>query len=119
MTNPDKVVIVEDDALIAYYMKDVCEEFGAHVAGIAADGETALNLIREERPSHILMDVRLVGPMDGVDVATMISTESPDIKIIYVTGSNEPATLELISMTSPHRILIKPINPNQLCDALS
>lgn len=64
------------------------------------------------------MDVRLGGKRDGVDVAMAIHTINPDIKIVFVTGSSEPPTIDRINMDHPHRILIKPISPGDLADAL-
>lgn len=119
MTNQPRVVIVEDDALIALFLKGTCEQFGSLVVGTAAYGESALRILREEKPSHVLMDMRLNGSMDGVDIGKAISPEQPDLKVIYVTGSNEPATLERISQNHPYRVLIKPVTPDQLKEALS
>ena len=119
MTSHPRVVIVEDDALIAIFLQGTCEQFGAEVVGAAADGENALRILREEKPSHVLMDMRLQGPMDGADIGMVVSREQPDLKIIYVTGSNEPATLERISQNNPYRILIKPVVPDQVNEALS
>lgn len=118
MTEARSVVIVEDDFLIAEYLRDLCEQAGYPVVGSAADAETALRVIRETRPSRILMDVRIKGRRDGVDVGAEVHKERPDVRIIYVTGSNEPPTIARIKTNAPYRILIKPIAPHALIEAL-
>lgn len=119
MSRRNRVAIVEDDALISVYLEGLCQQLGMDVVGTAASGDEALPMLRAEKPSHILMDMRLIGDMDGVDIALIVSKEQPDVRVIYVTGSNEPATLERINEDHPYRILIKPINPKDLEEALA
>lgn len=113
------VVIVEDDALIAMYLERLCKKFGVPVLGTAAEGWEAIDMIVAQQPTHVFMDMRLDGDLDGVDVGTAIYLKHPEIRIIYITGSNEPATRARIDEDHPYRILIKPINPNDLEEALS
>ena len=84
MTNQPRVVIVEDDALIALFLKGTCEQFGSLVVGTAADGESALRILREEKPSHVLMDMRLNGSMDGVDIGMAISPDLTQLSRVSI-----------------------------------
>ncbi|MCQ0987403.1 response regulator [Jiella marina] len=118
MSAGKRIVIVDDDVLIASYLCDVCEDHNGTVVGMAHRAEDALDLILETRPEFVLMDVRLGGPRDGVDIATDVYRHTPDIKIVYVTGSSEPQTIRRINADHPHTILIKPIAPAQLVEAL-
>lgn len=113
------VVIVEDDALIAIYLERLCKKYGVPVLGTAAEGQKAIDMIITHRPTHVFMDMRLEGELDGVDVGTAIYLKHPEIRIIYITGSNEPATRARIDEDHPYRILIKPINPSDLEEALA
>lgn len=114
-----RIVIVEDDFLIAEYLAQICTELGADVVGRADDGPSARRVIGASNPSHVLMDLRLTGKEDGVDIALWAHDAAPDTKIIFVTGSNEPPSIARIKSDHPHRILIKPIAPLDLEEALS
>lgn len=113
------VVIVEDDFLIAEDLKAMCEEFGATVLGMASTAETAFPEIEAHRPRYVLMDVRLGGKRDGVDIAQRVNDAWPETRLIFITGSNEPPTIERIKEDHPFRILIKLISPDQLKEALT
>lgn len=114
---PMRTVIVEDDHLSAEYLRLVCENFGAEVVATVADGETATNVILEERPDWVLMDVRLKGNKDGIIVAHDVYRELPQAKIIYITAHSDPVTFSRIVSDHPHRVLIKPTSPDQLREA--
>lgn len=116
--NKKTIVIVEDDFLIAEDLRGMCEEFGATVLGMASSADRAFEEIKAHRPQYVLMDVRLGGKRDGVDVAQWVHDIMPEIKLIFITGSNEPPTIARIQQDHPYRILIKPIAPQQLKEAL-
>ena len=119
MPERQKIVIVEDEILIADYLADLCEHFGFDVVGAADNADEAISTIRETRPDIILMDVRLAGHSDGVEAAKTVYEEQSNLKIIYVTGSNEPPTIARINSDHPYKILIKPILPDDLRRALA
>lgn len=118
MSDRGRVAIVEDDFLIAEYLRDICEEeLGLDVVGMAHDADDARTMLEQTRPEWVLMDVRLGGSRDGVDVAHEFHALMPGGKVIFVTGSNEPPTINRINADNPHRILIKPISPEDLAAA--
>lgn len=119
MKQNKRIIIVEDDYLIADYLSGVCEDMGAEVIGVASNADDAISLILANRPDYVLMDVRLKGARDGVDVAWDVHDMLPATKVIFVTGSNEPPTLARIHEDHPYRILIKPIAPEDLQRAMS
>lgn len=118
MRKGKSVIIVEDEAIIAEYFRIIVEDAGATVIGIADNGDDALKLIRQQAPDFVLMDVRLRGKMDGIDVAITMHQEFPDSKIIYITGSTEQSTVDRMKRDHPYRILIKPIEPDDLREAI-
>jgi DNA-binding NarL/FixJ family response regulator len=119
MAELKRAVIVEDELLIAGYLTDLCELFDVDVVGTADNGEDAIQTILDTRPDYVLMDVRLAGSMDGVEVAKTVYSEHSEIKIVYITGSNEPPTIARINSDHPYQILIKPILPDDLRRALA
>lgn len=118
MPDNKRIVIVEDDVLIAGFFKTACEAMGHVVAGMARDAENACRTIAAEQPDFVLMDLRLIGDRDGVDVAKDAVKTTPDAKIVYITGSSEPESIARIKTDTPYRILIKPVSPSQLAEAL-
>ncbi|MCR8825625.1 response regulator [Pseudosulfitobacter koreensis] len=118
MSEKPTVVIVEDDFLIAEDLRTMSEDFGANVLAVRHAASGTAEKILALAPDFVLMDVRLGGDRDGVSVAQQIYRTNTQIKLIFVTGSNEPQTIERIETDHPHRILIKPISPDQLREAL-
>lgn len=112
-----KVLIVEDQFLIAEFLRIWTEAYGFEVCGVATSAQAAIDLAREHRPTHVLMDVRLEGDDDGVDAAIAIQAEV-ETRIIYCTGSSETSTLARIKADRPFEILFKPIDPKLLGEAL-
>lgn len=118
MTEPaGRVLIVEDQFLIAEFLRIWTEAYGFEVCGVATTAKGALDLAREQRPTHVLMDVRLDGDDDGVDAARAIQAEI-STRIIYCTGSSEPSTVSRIKADHPFEILFKPIDHKLLGEAL-
>lgn len=118
MAESKTVFVVEDDVLIAEDLKSMCEGFGASVIGMAHTADEARKSISSIRPDYVLMDVRLGGRRDGVDIAKEVYDHGSGPKIIFITGSNEPPMIERIEGDHPYRILIKPISPGDLRDAI-
>lgn len=112
-----KVLIVEDQFLAAEFLRLWAETYGFEVCGIATSADAAVELAKAHHPTHVLMDVRLEGAKDGVDAANAIQ-ELMDTRIIYCTGSSEPASVQRINTDHPFEILFKPIDPQLLGEAL-
>ena len=74
MSNPS-ILIVEDEAIVAEDLASKVRQLGYDVAGITATGEEAIELARQQRPSLVLMDIRLAGAMDGIEAAQGINRD--------------------------------------------
>ena len=106
-----RVMIVEDEALIAWDMRTLVEGFGWSVCGIAPSGADAVRMAREKRPDVVLMDVRLRGEMDGVEASRDIAA-GQQVPIIFITGNSDQATEARIRAIHPNApILSKPVVP--------
>lgn len=112
------VVIVEDDFLIAEHLKLICGDVGATVLDKLSSADGAAERILELAPDFALMDVRLGGKRDGVDVANAVHAANPDIRLVFITGSSEPPTVARIKEDHPFAILFKPISAADLKEAL-
>lgn len=107
------VLVVEDEFLIAQGLCLQVEDMGLSVCATAATAEEAVAAAMAHRPMLVLMDVRLQGERDGVDAALAIH-EHVGSKMIFLTGSREPATLDRIGMDHPAAVLFKPVSDRQL-----
>ena len=118
MTNlNDTVLVVDDEYLIALGLCTQVEEMGLTVCGTAATADDAVDLTQQHRPGVVLMDMRLLGDKDGVDAALAIY-ETVGSKVIFITGSREPATIERIKLDHPSAVLFKPVSDQQLRSAI-
>lgn len=108
------VLIVEDEFILAMSMEEDLIDRGYFVTGVAASASDAVDLARRTRPDVILMDIRLKGEADGVDAAQQIHAGQYGSKIIFVTASREPATLERIEKDHPAAVLFKPVAPEEV-----
>lgn len=112
-----KVLIAEDEALIAEYFRVVVEQLGYEVCGVAGTADEVVRMARQMAPQLVLMDVRLSGEKDGVDAANEIY-QTGVIPIVYVTASREPSTSARVGKDLPVEILTKPVLARHLKAAL-
>lgn len=110
---PAKILVVEDEELIALVIKKQLLQFGYQVSGIAETGTSAIQLTLESQPDLVLMDIRLKGEMDGIEVAAYI-TEKFDIPIIFLTAFSDNETLGKAKLVSPFSYILKPFEPIDL-----
>src|SRR3990167_11404280 len=94
------ILIVDDEFIISESLGLQVEEMGFEVCGTAATAQTAVELAKAHRPDVVLMDVRLKGPEDGVDAALEIH-RTVGSKVIFITGSREPAPMAPIQLDHP------------------
>lgn len=108
-----KVLIVEDEGVVALDMSQELESAGYTVAAHVISGEAAIQKAGELRPDVILMDIHIQGEIDGIQAAEQISTRF-NIPIIFVTAHADEATLQRAKLTRPYGYVIKPFEPNEL-----
>ena len=111
------ILIVEDEALIASYIQEVLEESGFAVAGIASSGPEAISLASTSKPDLALVDIKLAGPMDGIEVAQLMQA-SFKVPSIFLSGLCDPDTTARAQAASPLGFLEKPFRPSQVFNAL-
>jgi CheY-like chemotaxis protein len=108
-----RVLIVEDEAIVALHLKNELTKLGYVVAGIASTGEEALKLVNEVFPDAILMDIHISGGMDGIETARRIPRYM-HVPLIYLTAYSEDVTLNRAADTNPYGYLIKPFVEREL-----
>src|SRR5580704_7936838 len=107
------IVIVEDEGLIAVDLRGRLERAGYRVPGIAGTAVEALDVIREKSPDLILMDIRLRGGSDGIQVAEQVLRDF-DIPVVYLTAYEDRKTLQRASQTQAFGFIKKPIDSASL-----
>ncbi|MBL8399059.1 MAG: response regulator [Candidatus Accumulibacter sp.] len=88
-----RILIVEDEAIIAMDLSQRLEVFGYDVTGIAASGDQALRLCYDTRPDLVMMDIVIRGDKDGIETAALIRGRY-DIPVVYLTAYSDLATLQ-------------------------
>lgn len=117
MTAPIRLMIVEDDALVALGVRIAVQELGYEVVGLAASEPEAVKLAAETRPQIALMDIRLRGPVDGIDTARRLKTEF-NIRSVFLSAYTDENTMSRVAGTYPLGFVQKPYSAGQLKAAL-
>jgi len=108
-----KILIIEDDAIIAEDIKNRLENMNYSVSRIVSNGQDAIKSASELDIDLILMDVILQGDIDGIEAAKEIKKHF-DIPVIYLTAHSDKNTLERAKVTGPFGYLIKPFEDKEL-----
>ena len=116
-SRPARVLIVEDEQIVAVDLEGHLERLGYQVADTAASGEEACEKVGRAQPDLILMDVRLDGPMDGIEAARRIRQEC-EVPIVFLTAYSDAATLDRAKLAEPYGYLVKPFVPSDLNAAI-
>lgn len=109
----ERVLIVEDEKIIAIDLQRRLERFGYVVIGTAGEGYEAIDLAIKHNPDIILMDIMLSGPMDGIETAKAISL-AQNIPLIFLTAYTDEKTLERAKEVEPYGYILKPFKEREL-----
>ena len=112
-----KVIIVEDESIIAFELKMKLQRYGYDVVTIVRTGKEAIDAVMLHEPDVTLMEIVLQGDMDGIEAATRIK-EKRNIPIIYVTTSTYLKSSERLIASKPFGMLMKPIVDEKLFEML-
>lgn len=112
-----KILIVEDESIIALNIKEILTGFGYEIIGIAADGEKALHLATIKTPDLVLMDITLQDREDGIDVAEKIS-KTLSVPIVFLTANDKNKTIDRAINIKPYGYILKPFKEIELKTAV-
>lgn len=108
-----RILIVEDDPLIAIGLKRRLNNLGYCVAAVASSGRQAFEAAKDNLPDLALMDIALEGDMDGTEAAAKIRS-SLNIPTVFVTAHTEESVLAKAKSAEPFGYLVKPYNEREL-----
>jgi CheY-like chemotaxis protein len=116
--NKGRILIVEDNYIIAASLQERLEAWGYDISGTAGSVEEALRKAVQLRPDLVLMDIRLHGELDGIEAAEFL-WDHLRIPVIYVTGHSDDGTLERAKATVPFGYILKPVKGPELDVAIA
>lgn len=108
-----KVLIVEDEALIADNLAAILQDLHYTVTDICSNAEEALKSVKNNPPDVCLLDVNIEGEVDGIDLAQMIKTRL-NIPHIFITSFSDATTIDRAKQTSPSAYIIKPYTEKEV-----
>jgi len=108
-----KILIVEDEPVIATDIEMTLEDLGYHVIGIEDNAVDALKAIREHKPDLVLLDINLEGDDDGVILAHDINDQF-QIPFVYLTSNADKLTINRVKRTRPAGFIVKPFSEKDL-----
>ncbi|MBR9987093.1 MAG: response regulator [Desulfosarcina sp.] len=108
-----RILVVEDEGIVAQEIKSRLEKSGYSVCAVVHDGHTAITHAGEMRPDLVLMDIKLKGEMDGIEAAGVIRDRF-NLPVVYLTAYTDPATLERAKVMEPFGYVVKPFETRSL-----
>ncbi len=108
-----RILIVEDELIIAIEIEKTLQDLGYEVVSIVDNGNEALKKVEQDTPDLILMDIRIKGKMDGIEVATQIHSQL-EVPIIFLTAYADENKLERAKLALPYGYLLKPVQDRDL-----
>lgn len=112
-----RVLIIEDEAIIAMNLSTIVQEMGHAVTGIAATRSEAVNLAARDRPDLILADIQLADRSSGIDAVNDILSQFHALPVIFITAF--PERLLTGTRPEPTFLLTKPFTEEQIYSAVS
>jgi DNA-binding response OmpR family regulator len=117
--NSARVLIVEDELLVAWHLESLVREQHLDVCALVPDGDGAIEQADDLNVDLILMDIRLAGGMDGIEAARRIR-ETRGTPIIFITAHGDQATRAHVERMVPGApVLAKPVSADRLRDAIT
>jgi PAS domain S-box-containing protein len=107
------ILIVEDERIVAQDLQETLGEMGYDAYAVASSCDEAMARARERKPDVVLMDIRIKGPIDGIDTAEMLRAAF-SVPVVYLTSHADEATLERAKLTEPYGYLVKPVKSSEL-----
>jgi AmiR/NasT family two-component response regulator len=113
MQGQTRILIVEDEILIAHQLSAKLQRFGYHVVGIVASGLEAIREAASHRPDLVLMDIVITGDMDGTEAGTIIRRDY-GIPVIYLTAYADNETIARAERSGGYGYILKPFQEREV-----
>ncbi|WP_374950102.1 sigma 54-interacting transcriptional regulator [Mucilaginibacter sp.] len=111
-----RILIVEDESMIAFDLKLILTRAGYKVCGVADSVAEAIKLVDEQKPEMVLLDIFLKGPLNGIDLAKILREKG--VGFVYLSANFQESILDLAKITQPYGFLVKPFREKELLISL-
>ncbi|WP_326983121.1 sigma-54 dependent transcriptional regulator [Chryseobacterium sp. MYb264] len=108
----EKILIVEDEFIVANDLKIILIKAGYQVTGIASSVVQARKSIEEKKPDWVLLDIMLKGDLTGIDLAWEL--REINLPFLYISANTNQTTLEAVKETQPYGFMVKPFRERDL-----
>ncbi|MBE9016692.1 response regulator [Chroococcidiopsidales cyanobacterium LEGE 13417] len=108
-----KILVVEDEGIVAKDIENRLQKFGYHVCKTVATGEEAIAQVSELKPDLVLVDIRLQGDMDGIAVAQILH-HTFELPVVYLTANSDEYIVTRALATHPFGYIVKPFREQEL-----
>lgn len=108
----EKILIVEDEFIVANDLKIMLQKAGYQVVGIASSVVQARKLIEDKNPEWVLLDIMLKGNLTGIDLAWEL--REMNLPFLYISANTNQSTLEAVKATNPYGFMVKPFRERDL-----
>lgn len=108
----EKIMIVEDELIVAGDIRLTLERAGYKISGVARSVHRALEIIETERPDLVLLDIYLKGDQTGIDLA--VELNKANIPFVYLSANCNRQVLEAAKVTQPYGFIVKPFREKDL-----
>src|SRR5450631_1784392 len=112
----EKILIVEDEPVVAEDIRLTIEQAGYESCGVAPSVNRALELIKQQKPCLVLVDIYLKGNLSGLDLAFELNKKN--IPFVYLSANYDREIMENAKRTQPYGFVVKPIRKKDLLIAL-
>ncbi len=109
----EKILIVEDERIIAIDLQRRLERYGYTVVAISATADHAIDMVERHSPDIILMDIHIIGDIDGIETAKIIKSRYA-IPVIFLTAFSNQEIIERAKIAEPSGYILKPFKDKEL-----
>jgi DNA-binding NarL/FixJ family response regulator len=117
MAEHKKILIVEDQMISAKGIERTLQRHGFVVTGIAASGKAAMQLIDQDKPDLVIVDIKLKGKEDGISIADQVQSQF-DLPTVILTANTDDETIERVYHLGAYGYLIKPYKDEKLVEVV-
>jgi two-component system, LytTR family, response regulator LytT len=112
-----KILVVEDEMIVADYMQDCLQKLGYRVTDICISYDEAVAALEKDKPDFILLDITLKGQKSGIELGQFINTEHR-LPFAFITSHSDRDTVDKAKKALPYSYLIKPFSEEELYAAV-
>lgn len=109
----DRIQVVDDERDFVTFLVKCLQRMEYVVTDISTTGETAVAAAQRSKPDLVLMDICLLGTMDGIEAAAQIRSQL-NIPVVFLTGTDDQKTIQRAKISEPLGYLLKPFKPREL-----